>query len=142
MKRFPNCEVTRKDKKIPLEENQSKITFENPKRLEIRILNVDGCAITEGLRCDYAMTSDMVKEEFYIELKGRDIKHAFAQIETTIQSISANVKEEPKFCFVISTRCPLSGPEIQKMQKMMMKKYKAILVVKNRVHSHTIEPSS
>jgi hypothetical protein len=142
MKRFPNCEVTRKDKKITLEENQSKIIFENPKRLEVCILTVDACAITEGLRCDYAVIADKVKEEFYIELKGRDVKHAFAQIEMTIQSISANAREEPKFCFVISTRCPLSGPEIQKMQKLMKKKYQATLVLKNRFHTHTIDPSS
>jgi hypothetical protein len=138
MKRFPKCETTRKDPKISLKENKSKIVLENPERLEVCILEVDGCAIREGLRCDYAMTIDGLDQEFFIELKGHDINHAFKQLEATIQKISTDPQQNPKICFVVSMRSPLSAPEIQKMQKMMKDKYQAILVVKNSPHTHTI----
>jgi hypothetical protein len=138
MKRFPNCEKIRTDLKISLSENQSKLVFSNPRRLEVCILQVDECAIQEGLRCDYALSVENLEEEFYIELKGRDVQHAFKQIESTIQSISSDTQQQPKICFVISTRCPISSPEIQIIRKKMKKKFNAELVVKNTPHIHPI----
>jgi hypothetical protein len=136
MKRFPDCEIVTTDRKIVRKENQSKIVFENPQKMTVRILEVDDCAITEGLRCDYALTVETIETEFYVELKGSDVRHAFAQLEATIGQISDNPQQQPKFCFIVSTRCPLSGSDIQKMQKIMKEKYKAKLVIKNREHTH------
>jgi hypothetical protein len=138
MKRFPDCERRTTDRAIVMRENQSKISFENPQQLEICLLAVDDCAITEGIRCDYAVSGAAISAEFYIELKGRNIKHAFEQLETTLKQISDDPQRQPKYCFIISTRCPLSGPEIQKMQKLMQQKYNAKLVIKNRQHSHQL----
>jgi hypothetical protein len=142
MKRFSKCEKLRKDPIISLSENKSKIIFENPQKLEVCVLEVDGCAIEQGPRCDYALVAESIEDEFYIELKGRDIKHAFEQLESTLKQISAQPSQTPKYCFVISTRCPLSGPEIQKMQKMMQRKYKARLIIKNREYTHTLTSQS
>ncbi len=138
MKRFPDCEIIKNDPIIPLEEKQSKIIFENPERIEVCLLEVDDCAIQQGIRCDYALTGKLIEDEFYVELKGRDVKHAFKQLETTIQQISEDPKKQPKHCFIISTRCPLNGPEIQKMQKLMKKQYTAKLIIKNRQHKHVL----
>ncbi len=69
MKRFPDCETITTNPKILLRENRSEIVFENPKKLELCIIKVDGCAITDGIRCDYTLTANNVKEEFYIEFK-------------------------------------------------------------------------
>lgn len=140
MKRFPNCEKIKKDKKIVLSENKSELVFQNPERLELCILQVDGCAIQEGLRCDYALSVESLEEEFYIELKGSDIQHAFKQIESTIQSISSDSQKKAKVCFVISTRCPISSPEIQVVRKRMRKKFNAELIVKKTPHTHSIAP--
>jgi hypothetical protein len=136
MKRFPDCEIVTTDRTIVRKENQSKIVFENPQKMTVRILEVDDCAITEGLRCDYALTVETIETEFYVELKGSDVRHAFAQLEATIGQISDNPQQQPKFCFIVSTRCPLSGSDIQKIQKIMKQKYKAKLVIKNREYSH------
>jgi hypothetical protein len=141
MKRFPNCEKIKKDKKIVLSENKSELVFQNPERLEICILQVDGCAIQEGLRCDYALSVENLEEEFYIELKGSDIQHAFKQIESTIQSISSDSQKKAKVCFVIATRCPISSPEIQAVRKRMRTKFNAELIVKKTPHTHPITPS-
>jgi hypothetical protein len=100
MKRFPHCEHITKAPIVSLKENQSKIIFENPAQLEICILTVDGeannGAIRDGLRCDYALTAENIEGEFYIELKGRDIKHAFKQLEATIKQISEDPQRQVK----------------------------------------------
>jgi hypothetical protein len=138
MKQFANCERRTTDQLIALKEKQSKMIFENPTALEVCILEVDDCAITTGIRCDYALSADTIAEEFYIELKGRDIKHAFEQLAATFNQISEDPQRHPKYGFIISTRCPLTGPEIQKMQKLMKQKYNTKLIIKNRQHTHVL----
>jgi hypothetical protein len=139
MKRFPECEKSTKNPVIRLKENRSEIIFKNPERLEVCIVTVDNCAIQEGIRCDYALTVDNLKEEFYIELKGRDIEHALDQLEATIQIISSDPQKYPKTCFVISTRCPpRANTKIANRQQIMKKKYNAALIVKNISHTYTI----
>ncbi len=138
MKRFPECETISKKPIITCEEERSKIIFENHKRREVCLLKVDGCAIQEGVKCDYALTASENKEEIYIELKGRDVKHAFSQLETSMQKLSDDAYKQPKFCFIISTRCPLDGPEIQIMKKRMLNKYQAKLIIKNRKYTHML----
>jgi hypothetical protein len=143
MKRFPKFERITKDPIIPLKENQSRIIFENPTQLEVCILTVDGednnGAIRDGLRCDYALTAENIEEEFYIELKGRDIRHAFKQLESTIKQISEDPQRKAKYCFVIASRCTVASNEIQIMQKQMKKKYSANLLIKNCQHTHVLE---
>jgi exopolysaccharide biosynthesis predicted pyruvyltransferase EpsI len=144
MKRFPQCERITKAPIIPLEEKQSKIIFENPTQLEVCILTVDHKdkgkgAIQDGLRCDYALTTEEIDVELYVELKGRDIKHAFKQLEATIQRISEDPRRQSKYCFVIASRCTLEGSDIRIMKAQMKKKYSAELVIKNRQHTHILE---
>jgi hypothetical protein len=133
MKRFPQCERITKAQIIPLKENQSKIIFENPNQLEVCILTVDdkdNAVIQDGLRCDYALTAENIDAEFYVELKGRDIKHAFKQLEATLQQISEDPQRQPKYCFVISSRCTLAGNDIKIMQTQMKK---------SQQHTHILE---
>lgn len=133
MKSLPECEEYRCDKKIVLqEENKSKITFLNPNQDKILTIKVDGCVISdnETLRCDYAlMPSDEI--EIYVELKGSDIVHAVAQLESTIRLLSDNPKKIKKLCFVVSTRVPRQTTSIQQLQSQFKKKFNASFRVKN-----------
>ena len=47
----------------------------NPKRRNAEKIEVDGCAITEGPRCDWlVLLNDATShEEIYVELKGSDV---------------------------------------------------------------------
>ncbi|NEO40489.1 MAG: hypothetical protein F6J90_30780 [Moorea sp. SIOASIH] len=131
MKRFPDCEEYKDDKKIVLSENRSKLTFLNPKRDKIRIITVDGCAIVDNktLRCDYALVcSNGV--EIYVELKGSKIAHAFKQIESTIKLLSDNPQKIKKLCFVVSTRVPKLTTTIQQLQRKFKKNYNASFCIK------------
>jgi len=132
MKSLPECEEYRCDTKIVLKENKSKITFLNPNQDKILTIKVDGCVIrdNETLRCDYAlMPSDEV--EIYVELKGSDIVHAVAQIESTIRLLSDNPQTIKKLCFVVSTRVPKQTTNIQHIQSQFKKKFNASFRVKN-----------
>ncbi|NEO21021.1 hypothetical protein [Moorena sp. SIO4A5] len=131
MKRFPDCEEYKDDNEIVLKENKSKLTFENSKQYQIRIIKVDGCPILdkEGKRCDYALVCSNV--EIYVELKGSKIAHAVEQIESTIKLLSDNPQTIKKLCFVVFTRfgLPKGRTNIQIIKSKFNKKYNATLIV-------------
>ncbi len=132
MKRFPKCEDNRNDSRIVLQENKSKILFLNPKKEDIVVVHVDGCAIDdpETLRCDYALIPcDDV--EIYVELKGSDVQHAVKQLESTLKLISDDYRQTKKLCFIVSTRVPKQTTNIQKIQSNFKKKFNADFRVKN-----------
>lgn len=75
------------------------IRFNNSRRSDITILDVDGCAISgDEIRCDYGV---FVDGEFssYVELKGSDISHAINQIKNTIRLLGFPAAKE-KYCFI------------------------------------------
>ena len=46
------CEVDTEGLEVVFEEKHSKMIYHNPKKKKCRKIQVDGCVITEGLRCD------------------------------------------------------------------------------------------
>ena len=130
---FGDCEEVREDPIIVLAEKRSKITFLNPKRRPLRQVRVDDCVITSGPRCDYLLI-DSASTEYYVELKGSDVRRAFRQLEATIPQVSADKKGLAKHCFIVSTRCPSMSPEIQRKQRSFKKRFNASLLIR-RSHS-------
>lgn len=126
---FGVCEHNDRRRRIPLAEKRCNMFFINPKGLKVRRILVDGCAITDGPRCDWLIiTRDAV--EHYVELKASDVKHALAQIEETIKRISADARCCHKRAFIISLRCPLAGTDLQNKQKYFKKEYNTVLRVR------------
>lgn len=143
MKSFPACEEYRRDTKIVLQENKSKISFLNPDKETILIIKVDGCVVSENetLRCDYALVpSDEV--EIYVELKGSDILHAVKQIESTIGLLSEDSQRIKKLCFVVSTRVPKQTTSIQQLQTRFRKKFNASFRIKNIQDEYNLSASA
>jgi hypothetical protein len=57
MRDFQDCETVSTDPNIVVSDpgsrnNRSKFRLHNPKRASIRVVQVDGCVIKEGIRCD------------------------------------------------------------------------------------------
>lgn len=119
-------------KVIVLKEKRSSIAFTNPKKRCVARVCVDGCAITEGIRCDYLVVCDEGLER-YVELKGCDVAHAVAQIERTITTLSADRKKQSKRAYVVSTRCPMASPEIQNIQKRFKRVYNSQMFITKRM---------
>ena len=124
---FGRCEKRIRDKRIVLEEKRSSITFVNNCRKRVRRIEVDDCVITEGKRCDYLLVTPE-KTEYYVELKGKNVGHGVKQIEATINKLSADKRQRPKLAFVIATRYPLAGTDIQKHQERFKNIYSAKLL--------------
>ncbi|HEY9811850.1 MAG TPA: hypothetical protein V6D13_21175 [Halomicronema sp.] len=131
MKEFPNCEELTTNKIIVLKENKSKMIFENPNQAPVRKIKVDGCVIKEeSQKCDYVLIPDY-QVEIYVELKGTDIPKAIEQLESTIELLSDNPKKIRKLCFIVSTRCPKTASDIQKIAKNFKTKYNSSFYLKN-----------
>lgn len=125
------CITTTTDSHIKFEENRRKIIFLNPDRRTYKKVQVDGCTIKDGIKCDKLLLSDDEHEERYVELKGTDVMHAIDQLETTI--VRLGEFDGNRHSYVISTNvAPAYTTKIQKKQVYFKNKYKSELVVKGR----------
>jgi len=134
-----DCRKITTSKIIPLKDKGAKSTmiFDNPNQKEAIVVKVDGCAIKDlkALKCDFLVVCET---EHFVELKGKNIKHACDQLEATIIKLSVDPKSLSKYCFVVSSRCPLTTTEVQKQKLKFKKKYNAQLTIKNSVCKHRI----
>lgn len=125
-----SCRLLSNQPVFVYEEKKSKITFKNVDRIESESINVDGCEIQgDTLRCDFMHIAKGV--EYYIELKGKDVKHAVRQIEQTIALLSANRAKGLKKSYVVCTRVPLTSTEVQGLKLKLKKLYNSSLEIKS-----------
>lgn len=130
------CVAKNSNKIISIQENKCKLMIKNPKRELLKVIKVDGCAITKGLRCDYLVKRD--SEEIFIELKGHDISHAKKQLESSIKILSKCNKTFPKKAFIVCNRSPMSSPLIQQWQIEFKMKYNSALQIKSILCEYSI----
>lgn len=124
-----NCRLTSKNKIFTFEEQRSKLILKNKDEVESTQIRVDGCEITDGIRCDYLHLAKQI--EFYIELKGQDLLHAIEQLERTIGLLGAKYKKQQRICYIICTRSPLTSTEIQQYDRLFRQKFNSRLVIKS-----------
>lgn len=122
------CIEVSNNSKIVCSENRRKITFNNISNKSVSKIRVDDCQITEGVRCDYLVTFD--NEEHFVELKGKNLVHAFEQLKRTIELLKASTCNK-RICYVISSQSPLVSSEIQVQKIKFRKHFVADLIVKN-----------
>ncbi len=132
------CRTTHQKSRIVFEENKRKMCFENPQKRTVTEVRVDGCEITDGLRCDFLLIEESQTEHF-VELKGSDIAHAYRQILATIKQLSTSSARNPvkKYAWVISSRFPQDDSILRKA-KLAFKQHHVSITVKNSQHSHTL----
>lgn len=143
---FPDCtEETSNSKIIIADKNsknsRSKVILENPKGNRVKLIQIDDCVITEGLRCDQLviLPDDSL---IFIELKGNNVGYAIKQIEASLNYIkqqcsSARFREIS--CIISCTHCPLSSTAINNHKVKFKKNHKARLIVKSGQLTHKIE---
>lgn len=119
------------DSNIKFEENKRKSIFQNPQRKTYLRVDVDGCTIKDGIKCDKLLLSDDEHEERYVELKGVDVMHAIDQLESTI--VILGEYDDDRHSYAICTNvAPMFTTQIQKKKIHFMKRYKSELVVKEK----------
>lgn len=132
----PDCKEIVDGKEIVFSEKRSKLSLINKDRKQIQRIRVDGCQITSNsvLKCDWmAVLDDSLqgRTEFFIELKGQDVKHALAQVSATIEALSNDSKGGFKRSYVVSTRTPMASTEVQNWKKKYKKAYNSTLQIKS-----------
>lgn len=131
---FEKCSEKRHDRIISVSEKGRKFEIRNNSLKTICVVEVDGCLIDDGReRCDYLF--EMGNPELravYVELKGGDIGKAFKQLAATIGYCGNRHLRHVKYCYIVASRVPRSGPKIQTLKKTMAKKYKVQLYVKTQ----------
>lgn len=113
------------------------LTLKNNQGFKFRKIIVDGCVITDKnypgeKKCDFLLTiSDHPQcKEYYIELKGSDIKHAVEQIYSTIRKLSSVPSTQMKKGYIICNKSPMSSTKIQSFQAQARKQFNLVLIVR------------
>ena len=130
------CIENKNERVCCVRENKSSLYIYNNRRVPISLVTVDGCAIHEGCRCDYLIKID--GKEHYIELKGKDIEHAFDQLISSIRRLS-EVQKTSIYCYIITTRSPKETTSTQRKKKELKNHCDNSPVIKNRKHCVSIE---
>ncbi|MBR5594653.1 MAG: hypothetical protein IKW46_11365 [Bacteroidaceae bacterium] len=130
MRNVPSVCITETNQSvIKFEEKKSVVKFNNPKRLTYKMVAVDGCALTEGVKCDNLLCSADEQEERYVELKGQNIKHAIEQLATTI--VKLGEFSFRRYAYVSCTKvAPQIRTDIQAALLRFKKDFNATLLVK------------
>lgn len=113
-----SCYITDSRSKFVFQENGKKITLCNIDKVESTRIDVDGCAVKEGIRCDGMLKVDMKDLDIYIELKGSDVLHGADQIIRTMNILGTN--KNSKGYIVCS-----SGPKVKTDGQNAKKKARA-----------------
>lgn len=119
------------DSQIKFEENKRKIIFQNPQRRSYKRVDVDGCTIKDGIKCDKLLLSSDEHEERYVELKGTDVMHAIDQLEETIKRLGEY--DDDRHAYVVSTNvAPAIDTKRQTKIKFFREKYHSELRIQGR----------
>lgn len=125
----------------------SKVANEKGKRFEVDSnenftkIRIDNCLIVsnEEKKCDFGFIRHFNNEFFFVELKGSDVHQAKKQIINTICYFEENLIKIPKdkrFGFVVSSKFPKSGNDVNNLIQDFKKKFGKDLKFKNRQLIH------
>lgn len=130
------CETT-KNRIIKVKENTSAFQILNKNSRSVIKTKIDGCKITDGIRCDWHFEDILSHQEMFVELKGKNVSHGYEQIEATVEAISKNIKTNKGF--IVCTKCPPLLDSKTQILKARARKKNISLTIKSAIFSDTIE---
>ncbi len=121
----------------------NKVANEKGKRFEIDSnenftkIRIDNCLIVSNheKKCDFGFVRHLNDDFYFVELKGSDVEQAKKQIINTISYFEENLIKIPKdrrFGFVVSSKFPKAGNDVNNLIQDFKKKYGKNLVFKNK----------
>ncbi len=125
-----HCNSVNKNKIVSVSENRKVFRVNNESSFVINKVEVDGCYISEGRKCDFLfeIIEDEVKEVFYVELKGKHIEDAIKQLESTLKFCLKHHVNIKRSCYIIASRVPKASTSTQKYKKEFKRKNKGVLL--------------
>ncbi len=136
---YGTCSTLSFNKIITAEEHSKKLIIKNQSGKRVRKITVDGCLIPKtdtNLRCDYMFEIDkpninVIAKVIYLELKGKNVQHAYEQLVASIERFSAHHRDCEKECYIVSSRVPRLTTNVQQLTTKMRIDKNAKLTVKN-----------
>lgn len=120
--RESECTVCDRRKNIVLRDtgNPQEYRIINKKAKEVCTIQVDGCLIKEGERCDYLLLSCEDQLAFFVELKGHDLPKSITQINSSITKLENEIQEFKIYARIVLNRTPT--PAINSSIEIKLKK--------------------
>ncbi|MFC3580611.1 hypothetical protein [Sphingomonas hylomeconis] len=119
------CTTPTRNSKIKVEENGRVAVFTNEENSKFKVIEIDGCLITAGVRADY-MVSKGKSVSVIVELKGKDISHACDQLFATVEHDAVKEIINPQVGFlIICRRFPRFDTFVAKAKTRSARQYKA-----------------
>jgi hypothetical protein len=128
------CVQETQEKNIKFEENRKSILFKNANNRTFIKVQVDGCQIIEGERCDNLLVNVENGDEYFIELKGTDVGHALQQLDRSLEILSDKSDKNKKVSvFIISANVsPKLSTKIQTYKKKWERIYNTAFKIQER----------
>lgn len=107
----------------------STLKFDNPDRRRVEKIEIDGCVIIDGRRCDWLLrTNDHdFRQDIFVELKGSHVEEAIQQLEATLPQLARKEQSVLLRCYVVHTRFRMPQPDIAKHKLRFKNRFQARL---------------
>jgi len=130
---YEHCSEITKQPQLPLDDKGAKLTINNPDRIPLNKITVDGCLITDHRsRCDFIVEIPSTNRAIFVELKGCDVDKAIKQISATIGHTKSRFGQHKKTACIASSRVPKNDSRIDRLRKKLFKEHSALLETKKR----------
>jgi len=124
---------------IVVSENRREFRIDNRLKNQINRVEVDGCLIKNGQKCNYLFEIIEQNRVFYVELKGSHISEAVRQLEATIKFCKNEHINSQKSSFIVASKVPKSRTNTQNLKKEFKKRNGHILKIFTSKHTEIIQ---
>lgn len=131
------CVEETTDPNIKCEEGKRSFIVQNEGRKKFLKVRVDGCQIVDGCKCDFLLVNVETGDEYFVELKGKDIGHALEQLDRSLNLLSDKMNTDKRTCaFVVATSVsPKMTTKVQKYKIKFKRTYNSGLIVCEKRHT-------
>ena len=99
---------------VKVEDAGKKAIFLNPDRVDYRVYSIDGCLVDKGKAADFAV-EEVGLGLVVVELKGRNVEHAFKQVDATTHLFRKDRAFKGKIAsLVVSRETPIGSATINR----------------------------
>ena len=117
-----HCDCTKctDNKVINAEENKRVFSVQNKSRKLVCKIEIDGCVIKKGIKCDYLFVIPLDEKAFFVELKGQDLLKAIKQLDSSITMLSSHLEKHEINARVVLTKA--NTPDLRSSELIKFKK--------------------
>jgi len=121
------CTSKTKAQKIKFEEKRRRATFLNPEKKEYTRTRFDGCVVKDAVAADWVLSKKNVGDVI-LELKGRNVEHAFKQVLSTARYWATHDLSSGRLsALIVCRQFPNASTKVQRAKASFNKSFKGPL---------------